>query len=141
MLLKQRFGVRQESEYAGSRGMRTGDHCRSDWSVDYAYAFTSGRRLARVSTRLLPKLRSRSLCPANFLQTPSRTMSLLAVSRRAAWRAAPRSTRSVVVEAAPKDWVAKREAVKHHAIGASVLLYSPMLRTHPISPRHYRPLA
>ncbi|KAF9787230.1 X15341 cytochrome C oxidase subunit [Thelephora terrestris] len=42
-------------------------------------------------------------------------MSLLTVSRRAAWRAAPRSTRSVVVEAAPKDWVTKREAVKHHA--------------------------
>jgi hypothetical protein len=45
-------------------------------------------------------------------------MSLLAVSRRAAWRATPRSTRSVVVEAAPKDWVAKREAIKHHAKGA-----------------------
>ena len=45
-------------------------------------------------------------------------MSLLAVSRRAAWRAAPRSTRSVVVDAAPKEWAAKREAVKHHAKGA-----------------------
>ena len=46
-------------------------------------------------------------------------MSLLAVSRRAAWRAAPRSTRTVVVEATPKEWVAKREAIKHHAKGAS----------------------
>jgi len=42
-------------------------------------------------------------------------MSLLAVSRRAAWRAAPRSTRSVVVDAPAKEWVTKREAVKHHA--------------------------
>jgi len=42
-------------------------------------------------------------------------MSLLAVSRRAASRAAPRSTRSVVVDAAPKDWATKREAVIHHA--------------------------
>ena len=49
-------------------------------------------------------------------------MSLLAVSRRAAWRAAPRSTRSVVVDAPAKEWTAKREAVKHHAIGA---LYPP----------------
>lgn len=46
-------------------------------------------------------------------------MSLLTVSRRAAWRAAPRSTRSVVVEAPAKDWVTKREAVKHHAKGVS----------------------
>jgi len=45
-------------------------------------------------------------------------MSLLAVSRRAAWRAAPRSTRSVVVDAAPKEWTAKREAVIHHAKGS-----------------------
>ena len=45
-------------------------------------------------------------------------MSLLAVARRAAWRAAPRSTRSVVVEAPAKEWTAKREAVKHHAKGA-----------------------
>jgi len=52
-------------------------------------------------------------------------MSLLAVSRRAAWRAAPRSTRSVVVDAAPKDWTAKREAVKHHAKGALCPPVSP----------------
>ena len=44
-------------------------------------------------------------------------MSLLAVSRRAAWRAAPRSTRSVVVDAPAKEWATKREAVKHHAEG------------------------
>jgi len=42
-------------------------------------------------------------------------MSLLTVTRRAAWRAAPRSTRSVVVEAPAKEWVTKREAIKHHA--------------------------
>jgi len=52
-------------------------------------------------------------------------MSLLAVSRRAVWRAAPRSTRSVVVDAAPKDWTAKREAVKHHAIGTLCSPASP----------------
>jgi hypothetical protein len=52
-------------------------------------------------------------------------MSLLAVSRRAAWRAAPRSTRSVVVDAAPKDWSVKREAVKHHAKGAPCPPVSP----------------
>ena len=46
VLFKQRLRICQESEYADSRGMRTGDHCRSTWSVDYAYAFT--QHLARV---------------------------------------------------------------------------------------------
>ena len=55
---------------------------------------------------------------SNFLQTTSQQMSLLAVSRRAAWRVAPRSTRSVVVDAGPKEWTVKREAIKHHAKGA-----------------------
>jgi len=90
------------------------------WSVDYAYAFTSP--FASACTRLLPKLRPRyfpvpSFRP-NFLRTISQQMSLLAVSRRAALRAAPRSTRTVVVDAAPKEWTAKREAIKHHAKGA-----------------------
>ena len=90
------------------------------WSVDYAYAFTLTaspastlgffRNSAQVSS-------SRLSIPISY--TPiSQQMSLLAVSRRAAWRATPRSTRSVVVDAAPKEWTAKREAVKHHAKGA-----------------------
>ena len=88
------------------------------WSVDYAYAFTLTlrQRLHSASSETPPRclLRFRP----NFLRTISQQMSLLAVSRRAAWRAAPRSTRTVVVDAAPKEWTAKREAVKHHAKGA-----------------------
>ena len=89
-----------------------------EWSADYAYAFAQTD--ARACSRLLPKLRQRSSAgpSAKLLRTTSQTMSLFAVSRRAAWRVVPRSTRSVVVEASPKDWVAKREAVKHHAKGA-----------------------
>lgn len=69
-------------------------------------------------------------------------MSLLAVSRRAAWRAAPRSTRSVVVDAPAKEWVTKREAVKHHAHGTSYPPVSPEFEYLPnLSSRHHRPLA
>lgn len=74
---------------------------------------------SETPTKVSPSCLSVSISP--------KQMSLLAVSRRAAWRVAPRSTRSVVVEAAPKDWATKREAVKHHAIGA--LLHLPMLRS------------
>jgi hypothetical protein len=47
-------------------------------------------------------------------------MSLLALNtRRALLRSRPLS-RSLVVDAPAAEWVAKREAVKHHAIGESV---------------------
>ena len=87
------------------------------WSVDYAYAFPQTD--ARPESAL-GFFRNSAQGPFGAIsyETTSQTMSLLAVSRRAAWRAAPRSSRTVVVEAAPKDWVSKREAVKHHAIGA-----------------------
>ena len=61
-------------------------------------------------------------------------MSLLAVSRRAAWRAAPRSTRSVVVDAAPQEWAAKREAIKHHAKGVLCPPASPEVNYSPSHP-------
>ena len=105
-------------------------------SADYAYAFTSPA--SPVYVRLLPKLRPRSFSDPsfrpNFLRTTSQRMSLLAVSRRAAWRAAPRSTRSVVVDAAPKDWSAKREAVIHHAKGAPCPPASPEVEDLPNLP-------
>ena len=90
-----------------------------EWSVDYAYAFTLTlrQRLPSASSETPPKCLSRLSVPISY-EPISQQMSLLVVSRRAAWRAAPRSTRSVVVDAAPKEWAAKREAVIHHAQGA-----------------------
>lgn len=126
MLFEQGLGVCQESEYAGRRGMRTGDHVEVVQSVDYAYASThlppeSILGFFRNSAQVISVP---SFCP-NFLRTTPQQMSLLAVSRRAAWRAAPRSSRSVVVDAPAKEWATKREAVKHHAEGVSSPPTSP----------------
>ena len=146
MLFEQRLRIRQESEYACGRGMGTDDHCRS-WAVRrlrVRVLLPSDRRRSPYS--MLGFFRNSAQGPSlyrpNLVRIASQQMSLLAVSRRAAWRAAPRSTRSVVVDAAPKDWTAKREAIKHHAKGAPCPPTSPEAKGFNQSPsRHHRPLA
>ena len=120
MLFEQRFGICQEGEYASRRGMGTGDHCRSCvvCRLRVRVHLTSARSLALGFFRNSAQGLLCPVFPSQFPTNPSQQMSLLAVSRRAAFRAAPRSTRSVVVDAAPKEWAAKREAVIHHAKGA-----------------------
>jgi hypothetical protein len=80
MLFEQRFRICQESEYAGGRGMRTGDHCRScvvcRLRVRVHLTFPS-----KVYTRLLPKLRPRSSLsrPISCEPHPNKCLSLLSL--------------------------------------------------------------
>ena len=146
MLFEQRLRICQESEHACGRGMGTDDHCRS-WAVRRLRVrvhLPSDRRRSPYSTLgfFRNSAQGPSLYRPNFLRITSQQMSLLAVSRRAAWRATPRSTRSVVVDAAPKEWTAKREAVIHHAKGVPCPPTSPEVEGFNRSPsRHHRPLA
>ena len=140
MLFEQRLRIRQESEYTSGRGVRTGDHCRSCTvcRLRVRVHFTPGSTLGFFRN----SAQGPSVFRSNLLRTTSQQMSLLAVSRRAAWRAAPRSTRSVVVDAPAQEWVAKREAVKHHAHGAPCPPASSESEDlSNLSSRHHRPLA
>jgi len=137
MLFEQRLRICQESEYAGGRGMRAGDHCRGCTVCRLRVRVHT--HASPVYTRLLPKLRLRSSqsrlsVPISYERHPNKCLSLPSFVAlpgvQLPAQPAP-SLSTLLPKIGPQNAKPSYITLKVRY----VLLHPPKPRIHPISPQ------